>query len=138
MKFLFSSTIDYFSRNPRILFFLDGLGAGLTTCCLFFVMRNYLQYFGMPSNILTSLSIVGLVYCCYSFSCFFLIKENWQLFLRIIAIGNFLYCVSTIILVYLNYSYLTLLGMTYFLAEIIIIVGLLNLEWRVANKKKIN
>lgn len=70
MKNNIKSTLDYFSRKPRTLFLLDGLGAALTTFSLFFVLRHYYDYFGMPANILTYLSVIGLVYCAYSMSCY--------------------------------------------------------------------
>jgi hypothetical protein len=93
MKINIKSTIDYFSRKPRTLFLLDGLGVALTTFSLFFVLRHYYDYFGMPANILTYLSVIGLVYCAYSFTCYLLLKGNWTPFLRTISIGNLLYCV---------------------------------------------
>jgi hypothetical protein len=128
------SAIDYFSGKPEKLFLLDGLGAALTTCSLFFVVRNYNDYFGMPANTLTYLSAAGLVYCAYSMSCYFLLKSHWTPYLRIIATGNFLYCILTTTLLYSYQSNLTLFGMIYFVVEIIIIVALAYTEWRVAQK----
>lgn len=126
------SAIDYFSGKPEKLFLLDGLGAALTTCSLFFVVRNYNDYFGMPANTLTYLSAAGLVYCAYSMSCYFLLKGNWTSYLRIIAIGNFLYCILTMTFLYVYYNNLTRIGLTYFLGEMLIIVVLAYLELRVA------
>ncbi len=133
MKINIKSTIDYFSRKPRTLFLLDGLGAALTTFSLFFVLRHYYDYFGMPANILTYLSVIGLVYCAYSMSCYFLRKGYWTPYLRIIAISNFLYCILTITLLYSYYNGLTRMGLTCFLVEILIIVLLVYIELRVAN-----
>ncbi|NBW35632.1 MAG: hypothetical protein EBR30_11575 [Cytophagia bacterium] len=126
------SAIDYFSGKPEKLFLLDGLGAALTTCSLFFVVRNYNDYFGMPANILIYLSAVGLVYCAYSMLCYFLLKGHWTFYLRIIATGNFLYCVLTMTFLYACYNRLTRMGLTYFLGEMLIIVVLAYLELRVA------
>ncbi len=126
-------TIDSFSRKPKALFLLDGLGAALTTFSLFFVARHYHDYFGMPINILTYLSEIGLVYFAYSMSCYFLLKNTWSPFLRIIAFGNFLYCILTMSLLYSYYSNLTLIGLTYFLGEILIILLLVCIEFKVAS-----
>lgn len=134
MKINIKSTIDYFSRKPRILFLVDGLGAVLTTFSLFFVLRPYYDYFGMPTNILTYLSVIGLVYYAYSISCFFLIKNDWTPYLRIIGISNFLYCILTMSLLYSYYPSLTQLALTYFLAEILIIVTLVYIELSVDNR----
>lgn len=127
------STIDYVSRNPRKLFLIDGLGAALTTFSLFFVLRPYHDYFGMPANILTCLSVIGLVYFAYSMSCYFLLKNNWTVYLRIIGIGNFFYCILTMTFLYSSYNSLIRIGLTYFLAEILIIVLLVYIELKVAN-----
>lgn len=127
------STIDYFSRNPKTLFLIDGLGAALTTFSLFFVLRPYHNYFGMPINILAYLSIIGLIYCAYSVSCYFLLKTFWSSSLRIIGISNLLYAISTIVLLCSYYNDLTRIGLSYFLAEILIIVLLVYVELRVAD-----
>lgn len=137
MKITIKSTIDYFSRKPRTLFLVDGLGAALTTFSLFFVLRPYYDFFGMPVNILTYLSVMGLIYCAYSMSCYFLLKNYWAPYLRIIGISNFLYCILTMTFLYSYYNNLTRIGLTYFLAEILIIVLLVYLELRVANMLRI-
>jgi len=134
MKISIKSTIDYFSGKPGTLFLLDGLGAAGTTFFLFFVLRHYYDYFGMPANILTYLSVIGLVYCAYSMSCYFLLKDSWTPYLRIIGIGNFLYCILTLTFLNTYYNGLTRPGVAYFLAEILIILLLVYIELRVANR----
>ncbi|MCP9746843.1 hypothetical protein EGI24_09055 [Lacihabitans sp. CS3-21] len=132
--FISKFTIDYFSRKPRALFLVDGLGAALTTFSLYFVLRPNFDYFGMPTNILKYLSVIGLVLYSYSMSCFFLLKDNWSPFLRIIGIGNLLYCILTITMLNAYFLSLTLLGLTYFIVEILIILLLINIELGVANR----
>lgn len=128
------SILDYFSGKPKSLFLLDGLGAALTTLSLFFVVRPYHDYVGMPANMLTYLSVIGLVYGVYSMSCYFFLKGSWTPYLRIIGISNFLYCVLTMILLLSYCNSLTRLGLAYFLVEILIILLLVYLELRVANR----
>lgn len=134
MKLYISSAINYFSRNPGTLFLLDGLGAALTAFSLFFVLRHYYHYVGMPTDILAYLSAIGLVYCAYSMSAYFLLKSYWTHYLKIIAIGNVLYCLLTMGLVYAYHNELTGVGLTYFSGEILIIGSLVCLEFSVANK----
>lgn len=136
MRINIKSTIKYFSKTPRTLFLLDGLGATLTTFSLFFILRHFYDHFGMPTYILTYLSIIGLVYCAYSMSCYFLLKGNWTPFLRAISIGNLLYCVLTMVLIYYYFNDLTRLGLTYFLLEVSIIVLLVYIELKVATEVK--
>lgn len=128
------SITDYFTRKPGTLFLLDGLGAALTALSLFFVLRPYSDCLGMPENLLTCMTVIGLVYCAYSLSCSFILKDHWATYLSIIGIGNFLYCFLTIILLYSYHSDLTPIGLTYFLAEMLIIVLLASLELKVANR----
>jgi len=136
MRIKIQSTIDYWSRKPRALFLLDGLGAALTSFSLFFVLRPHYDFFGMPANILTYLSIIGLVYFAYSMSCYFLLKDRWTTYFRTIGMSNFLYCILIMTLLYSYFNNLTRIGLTYFLAEIFIIVWLGYLELRVANMLK--
>ncbi len=134
MKHPIRNIEDYFSKKPSTLFLFDGLGGALTTLSLFFVLRNYDDYVGMPANILTYLSVIGLVYCAYSMSCYFLLKGRWTTYLRIIGVSNFLYCILTMTLLYLYYNELTHLGLTYFFVEILTILLLTYLELSVANR----
>lgn len=136
MQMYIKSTLDYFSRQPRTLFLIDGFGAALTTFALFFVLRHYRDYFGMPTNILIYLSVIGLVYSFYAMSCYFLLKDYWTPYLRIIGICNFLYCILTMAFLYSFYNNLTIIGWIYFLTEILIIVLLAYIELRVANGTK--
>ncbi len=134
--FITKIPIDYFSRKQRALFLFDGLGAALTTFLLYFVLRPYHNYFGMSENILKYLSVIGLVYCVYSVSCFFLLKDNWASFLRIIGIGNLLYCILTMTYLFAYYDELTRIGMTYFLTEILVIIFLVYIELSVSNRNR--
>ena len=114
--------------SPKRLFLIDGFGALLTAFILFAILRSFNEYFGMPSNVLNLLSIIAFIFSAYSFGCFFLIKNNWHPFLRAIIIANLLYCILTFGLVIYNYPQLTLLAVTYFLLEIVVICILVFLE----------
>lgn len=120
--------IDQFKLKPKILFLIDGLGALLTAFFLFVILRTFNEYFGMPQTTLTYLSLIAVIFCLYSITCFFLLSDNWKPFLRVISIANLLYCILTLGLVIYNYQSVTLLGITYFLAEIIVICGLVFVE----------
>lgn len=133
MKNSIEHAVAFFSKKPRALFLVDGLGAAWTSLSLFFVVGQYEPYFGMPIHILTYLSVLGLVYCIYSMSCFFFLKSYWTPCLRIIGMSNLLYCMVTMTLLYAYYHVLTPLGLAYFSGEILIIVSLVYIELRVAS-----
>jgi hypothetical protein len=122
--------------NPKRLFFIDSLGAFLTALLLFAILRTFNEYFGMPKTTLSILIIIALIFCVYSLCCLFLVKKNWHLFLRAIIIANLLYSCLTLGLVIYNYPRLTILGVSYFLLEIVVVCGLVFLEINVLTTSK--
>jgi hypothetical protein len=120
--------INYLAQKPRTLFFIDSLGALLTTLFLFAVLRNYNEYFGIPKTILTYLAAIALCLCIYSTICYFFLKGNWKPFAIGISIANLLYCILSIVVIIFYYPLLTTIGKTYILVEIIIICTLVYIE----------
>ena len=120
--------------NPKRLFLIDSFGAFVTAFFMFAILRTFNEYFGMPKLTLDFLSIIALAFSVYSFCCFFLVSNNWHPFLRTISIANILYCCLTLGLVIYYYPLLTILGVTYFLIEIIIVVVLVFFEINVLKK----
>jgi len=122
--------------TPKQLFLIDGLGALLTAIMLGLVLANFVPLFGMPKSILYPLSLIACVFAVYSLSCHFRFPANWQPYLKAIAAANLLYCCLTLGLVLLmvySFQKLTMLGVIYFLVEIVIVVGLAVVELRVAS-----
>lgn len=113
---------------------MDSIGAFLTALILFAVLRNFNPYFGMPQTILTLLLAIAVCLCMYSAACFLLLKEKWALYIRIISFANLLYCVLTVMLLFIYYHQLTALGLIYFLGETAIILLLAYIELRAAAK----
>lgn len=118
--------------DSRKIFLLDGIGGLITSFMLFFILRNFEEYFGMPGNVLIWLSALGLVYGIYSLSCYFFVRKNLNKFLKIIAVANIIYCVITGLLIYVHYNSLTSLGVIYLVVEIFIILGLVRMELKLA------
>ena len=136
MNTAIKNVTKYFAKMPITLFLVDGLGAALTTFFLYMILRNFYAYFGMPKYILTYLSLIALVFCIYSTTCFFLLKRNWTPFIRVISIANLIYCVLTMVFLYIYFNELTKLGLTYFFIEIVIIIALVYIELNVATAVK--
>lgn len=130
--------INYLTGKPKALFLIDSLGAMLTAFFLFVILRNFNEYFGMPTIILTYLSAIAACFFIYSTVCFFFLKENWTPFIRAISIANLLYCVLTMGLMIVYYPILTIIGIIYFLLEITIVCGLVYIELHVATAIKRN
>ncbi len=122
--------------NPIKVFLLDALGAMLTASLLFFALRGFHEFFGMPEKTLIYLSAIACLFCMYSFLCFMLLRANFAPFLRAIIILNLLYCCLTLSLVILHYDKLTKAGLAYFVAEIVVILFVVRLEQRTLSKNK--
>lgn len=135
---MLSKTISHLVRKPKTIFLIDSLGAMLTAFLLFVVLRNFNKYFGMPITILTYLSAIAVFFCMYSMTCFFFLKGNWTLCIRVIGYTNLLYCILTIGLLIIYNATLTELGITYFLTEIAIVCVLVYVELKVAKTIKQN
>jgi hypothetical protein len=118
-------------HQPQKLFLVDSAGALITACCLFIVLRTFHEYFGMPPDVLIYLSVIAVIFSLYSLVCFFLFPRNWRPWLRAISVANLLYCGVTLTLVIYYYPGLTIWGLAYFLAEIILVCALVYVERKV-------
>jgi hypothetical protein len=128
-----------FAQKPKTIFLVDGLGALGTASLLLLVLIKFQKYFGMPSETLSLLSIIAFTFTAYSILCFLFLKKNWGMFLKAIMIANLFYCCLTTGLLIHYRSLLTNMGLTYFIAEIVVIGGLLFVESQtlvLGNQKK--
>jgi hypothetical protein len=116
--------------KPKQLFLIDGLGALLTAFLLGTVLTTFQSLFGMPINVLFLLAAIAVVYAVYSFFNHFRMQKNWKVYMKIIAIANFAYCLLTIGLMIFFCQELTTLGFAYFIIEAFIILSLATLEFR--------
>lgn len=132
-----NKALDRFTLNPKSLFLIDGLGALFTAFLTGVLLRMFEDDFGMPQKHLCVLSILACIFAVYSMSCYFLIVKNWRTHLKIIAVANSMYCLLTAVLVMLLYQQLTILGIIYFIGEILIIIGLVYMEISVSSKNTI-
>jgi hypothetical protein len=125
--------------KPKSIFLIDAIGAFVTAFLLFFILRRLNEYIGITKNLLTCLTLIALLFCIYSLTCFFVLKDNWQPFLRIISTANLLYCALTTGILLFHFKSMTTIGITYFTGEIIVISGLVFYEFKIlkdAEQKK--
>lgn len=114
----------FFLIKPKTLFLIDALGAGASAFNLFVILRAFNAQIGMPELWLVYLSVIALVFCCYSTACYILTDKIWKPYLRITAIANTSYCLLTGILAGIHFQHLSMLGICYFGIEISIILTL--------------
>lgn len=122
--------------KPQTLFLVDALGALLTAFFLTAMTSVFYKYIGMSQNILTTLAVIASMFCIYSASCFILIKNNWRPFLKAIITLNILYCCATVACIVYSYQQLTILGMVYFVLEIVVMFVLVVMETKVLRRKE--
>lgn len=106
----------------------------MTAFSLFVIVRPFNAYFGLPKPVLTSLSGIAICLFIYSAACYVWLKGDLKPYLRFVGIANLSYCALTIGLLIHYSSLLTILGIAYFLVEIVIICALSYVELKVATK----
>jgi hypothetical protein len=122
--------------NPYKLFLVDGLGAMNSAVMLGLVLARFEKIFGMPTSKLYPLALLALLFSVYSFGCFVMKPGNWKPYLKAIAIVNLLYCTLTLFLISYLHQKITLLGLAYFMLEIIVITLLAGLELKTAFREE--
>jgi hypothetical protein len=126
--------ISYFINKPKAIFLVDSIGAFLSAFCLLIISRFFSDFFGINPSTLQLLTILPIVFCNYSACCYLLIIRGYKPFILIIAIANFLYCLITMVLIFTHYSELTILGLSYFILELMIIGIIVYLEFDISSK----
>jgi hypothetical protein len=118
--------------SVKTIFLIDSMGALLSAIMLGLVLPMFEDIFGMPSNVLYVLSgIVSLLFV-YSFTCFAIKPSSPTAALKIIGVVNICYCVLSIALIIYFYRQLTVLGLTYFILEKMIVLFLASVELKKA------
>lgn len=135
------SIVESLKANPKYIFLIDGIGALVTSFSLFGIAFFIQVHFGMHKTVLYILGFVVVFYALYSLSCYFLLfdkfgksKKKWQSFLKVIIVANSFYCIVMSFLLVQFYQNLTVLGLTYFIFEIMVIVTLVFFEVKIASK----
>jgi hypothetical protein len=138
MLYKIHSIIDSLTSNSKRIFLIDGLGAMLSAFFLGVILVKFEDSFGMPRAILYALSSVACLFAIYSFCCYFFNFSHWQTYLKAIIVANTVYCCLTIGFVFFFYKSLTILGLIYFVLELIVMVVLIYIERKVQLKVLIN
>lgn len=117
----------------RRIFLIDALGAMLSTLLLF-ILSLHETTFGMPPWVIYQLIPIPFLLVLYSLTVYLLKPIRWNLFLRIIATANLIYCLVTLFLVIQFMVDLTLYGKIYFVTEMVLIIILSIFELSISRK----
>ena len=126
------------SIKPKKLFLIDAIGGIISSTIIYFGVFFLNDVFRMPKKVLTILAFIPILYFFYSFFNYLNANKNKNLSnqLKIIAFANLSYCVFTITLINFYFSKLTVLELTYFILEIIVLILLSIIEFKTAKKIK--
>jgi hypothetical protein len=120
---------------PRNVFLLDGIGALVSSLLLVVLLAPFESFFGMPSDYVYQLAIPAVVFAVYSIACYVFNPNNWQPFMKLIVLANFLYCCVTFYLIMELFYRLTKFGILYFSLEIAVIFMVIALEINTIRKQ---
>ena len=115
-------------KSPRKVFLVDCTGAILTVFFLLVILARFDGVFGMPKRILYYLASIASIFAFFSLMCFVANFKKWALFLKVIMTANLIYCCLTITAVIYFFNKLTILGILYFLLEVLIIIAVVITE----------
>lgn len=135
MKSKLKTVFKTISFQPKMIFLIDSIGAFLSANLLLIILSFLQTEFGIFDKRFNFLVATSYVFSIYSFCCYYWIDKQWRVFLRIIAIANLLYCILIIIFLVNFCKNITLLGLAYFISEIIIIICLAAIELKTTQKK---
>lgn len=124
-----NKTIKKLFQKPRTIFLIDGIGALISALSLLGVVIFFKEYFRMHQSVLIVLSGIAFLLAAFSLTCYCVLKSNWSIFLQIIITANLLYCGLTSFMLFYHFENLTILGVTYFIVEIMAILTLVVLEF---------
>jgi len=122
------------SGHPERFFLLDAFGALLSAFLLGVVLVHYAPAIGLPVPVLRNLAAIDCFLLAYDLLVYFLRLKPWPLYLRGIATLNLLYAALTLGLMIVHRSQLSLLGVGYFVGELLIVVALALAELQFAAK----
>jgi len=107
--------------SSKTLFLIDGIGAILTATLLAGVLAPFESVFGIPPRALYILAGIAAIFAVYSLTLYIRDVNNSSRFLKGIAIANLFYCVLTLGVLNFYAHQVTMLGIGYFIVEILVV-----------------
>lgn len=114
----------------RNVFLFDGLGALASAVATLIIVLAFQPRVGMPAETLWGLVLLAAVFVAYSLGCWAR-RAPLRPWLPILMGANLAYCAVVATALATHASEVSTLGMAYFIAELLIIVGVVTLERRV-------
>jgi hypothetical protein len=133
MTAFLNSVIQKLAQQPKLVFLIDGVGAGISAAVLLAVIQPFPVFWGIPSHVVTALVLPAILLALFSGGCYLFLKNNFGPLIRFVAVANLAYCLLVLVLALQYASVLTIMGKAYTVIELFIIGTLVYLELKVAN-----
>ena len=128
--------IQYFQQQPKKIFLFDGLGAILSTALLYFLLMPNAGWIGLSITQINALVIGALCLVGYDLIARIMYTSERGWLIKVLALLNTLYCITTLSVLILHYTSITILGWAYFLGEMAIVGVLVYLEWKISAREQ--
>ena len=119
--------------NRRNIFLFDGLGAIASFVLTGLVLPSFSELLGLPASVLYGWAAFPFVYAIYSLSCYRFVREITSWMLLTVISGNLLYCVVSGVVIS-SIESITVAGRILLIAEILVVLGVVAIEWTVYKK----
>ena len=127
-----------YKNTPKRVFLIDACGALITATSLLGILAQLEYLFGMPRDVLFVLSGIAFCLFLYSIICYRFINTNWKSFLKLLILFNFSYILVTLGMIIKYKAELTIIGLIYFIIELILIGFIISLEFQTITTLKNN
>lgn len=121
--------------NHKNIFLIDAVGAFMSLAGLV-IIYNYLNCFNLPRYIVQLLMVFPCIYMVFSSCCYITKLEKVKTPLFIIAIANLIYTIITTTVIFKYYPVIKTEGLFYFIAEILILIYIVVLEFILGMRAK--
>ncbi len=116
----------------RSIFLIDAVGALASTLLLGVVLPSLQDLIGMPVSNLYFLALCAASFMLYSLFCFKFADHRNPRWLKVLMVVNLGYCCLTSALVLYHFAEMTVIGIVYFVIEIVVILALVTYENKVS------
>ena len=124
--------INQFTNNPKKLLLIDAAGALLSAFLLGFVLVKFESFFGIPKNTLFVLATIPIFFALFDVSSFVTNILPIKTYLKSIALFNVGYCFLSLGFAIYHADVITLFGWAYIIAEVLIVLVLAILEFKLS------
>ncbi|MGB3547789.1 MAG: hypothetical protein WBA17_12490 [Saprospiraceae bacterium] len=98
------------------------------------MLARYPAVFGIPADTLYLLAVPPVIFAVYDLCCFLLVGQRLAVCLKILAALNLSYCFLSLGLAVYHRSSITAWGWGYLGLEVVVVLLLVMVEWRVERR----